>query len=423
MINNTIKQYQTFEELSDTATAYLTSLFYSFKMICLYQREWRHLGCYMKEKGIETYTSDVGNKYLKEVIGEEEMNNLSRSKRMRIRAVSLLSDFLITGNIRKRKLNTSVEELDGQIGQTIAQYIIDIAQINNYAKSTVQSHKLYLSRFLKYLNEHNITSFDRFCPELMVDFTGNLKEYSAITRHFIILKTKQFLKYLYEQGTLSIDYSGIIPKDKYVVHPKLPSYFSSDEITLLLNSIDRSNASGKRNYAMILLVVKLGLRCSDVINMKFSNIQWEQDKIVLSQQKTKVIVELPLLQDIGNAIIDYLKYSRPQSDLPYLFLCLTPPYNNLSENVLNRSMQKYLKFSGIKYDERRHGPHALRHSLATNLLKQDISLPVISGILGHVNTESTINYLRIDINSLRKCALEISLMETSRIQENKEVLK
>jgi integrase len=404
-----ITHYRTFEELTDTATAYMASLRYNLKMIDHYQREWRYVGNYMKKKGIEEYTPTVGTQYLIDVVGEAETKDLPKSKRMRIRTVSCLSDFLLDGVFRRRKRNTTPEELTGEIGSAIAQYIITQSRINGYSKSTIQSHKLYLSRFLKYLNGCGIHSFDSFRPEVMVNFAGSLSGYTTVTRHLIILKTNQFLTYMHEQWLLPIDYSAIMPKDKYVRQPKLPSYFSPEEINLLLNSIDRSSAYGKRDYAMLLLVVRLGLRRSDVINMRFGSIQWEQEKIILNQQKTKKPVELPLLQDVGDAIIDYLRYGRPQSDLPYVFLRLIPPYDNLEENALLGAMQKYLRLSGIKYDERRHGPHALRHSLATDLLKQNTPLPVISSVLGHTNTESTIGYLRVDTDSLRKCALEIPM--------------
>ena len=401
-----IRQYQTFEELTDTAIAHLSGLRYSLSMVYYYQREWRYVGDYMRKRGIDEYSPSVGSQYLSDVVGNTEHKLLTKSQQMRIRIVSSLSDFLTTGAIRKRK-RTKPEELDGEIGLAIARYIIEVTQLNGYAQSTIEGHRLYLSRFLKHLKEYNITSFDLFNPNVIVYFCGSLNEYSVITRHLIILKTNQFLKYLYQKGTLPVDYSVIAPKDKYIRQAKLPSYFSPEEIDRLLNSIDRSNANGKRDYAMILLVVRLGLRCSDVINMQFSNIQWEQGKIVLIQQKTKVALELPLLQDVGNAIINYLKGGRPQSDLLYVFLRLTPPYDNMSGNSLNAVLQKYLRLAGIRYDERRHGPHALRHSLATNLLKQSTPLPIISGVLGHVNTESTINYLRVDIESLKKCALEL----------------
>jgi Site-specific recombinase XerD len=412
-----IKKYQTFEELTDTATAYLTGLCYSLSMVYYYQREWKYVGNYMKEREIKEYTSEVGSRYLNDVIGNVEYKLLPKSKQMRIRIVSSLSDFLVTGTIRKRKSYAKPEELDGEIGQVIAQYIIEATRLNGYAQSTIESHRLYLSRFLKYLREQNIHSFDSFTPQVIIHFCGSLNEYSVITRHLIILKTNQFLKYLYKRGTLPIDYSVIAPKDKYVRQAKLPSYFSPEEIDRLLSCIDRSNANGKRDYAMILLVAKLGLRCCDVVNMRFDSIQWEHEKLILIQQKTKMPLELPLFPDIGNAIINYLKAGRPQSNLPYVFLRLIPPYDNMDDNAVNGIMQKYLKLSGIQYDERRHGPHALRHSLAVSLLKQSIPLPVISSVLGHVNTESTLNYLRVNADSLRQCALEVSF----NIQTGKEI--
>ena len=190
-----ITHYQTFEELTDTATAYMASLRYNLKMIDYYQREWRYVGSYMKKKGIKEYTPAVGTQYLFDVVGEVETKDLPKSKRMRIRTISCLSDFLMGGAFRRRKRNVSPEELTGEIGLAIAQYIITLSRINGYAKSTIQSYRLYLSRFLKYLNECNIHSFDSFRPEVMVNFAGSLSEYTTVTRHFIILKTNQFLKY------------------------------------------------------------------------------------------------------------------------------------------------------------------------------------------------------------------------------------
>lgn len=416
-----ITDYQTFEELISTATAYMASQHYSLKIIDHYQRIWRYVGYYMKEKGIKEYTPEVGTQYLIDTIGDIHFKDLPRSKQMYVRIVSSLSDFYVSGCFRKRKLNTPVEELTGEIGLAIAKYIIELKQINGYTQSTVQSHKLYLSRFFKYLNECKIHNFASFKPEVIIGFANYLAEYSVVTRHLMLLKTKQFLKYLFEKGVLSTDYSRIIPKDKYVRQPKLPSYYSPEEITRLLNCIDRSNANGKRDYAMILLVVRLGLRRSDVVNMKFNNIDWEHERIILNQQKTKTPIELPLFEDVGKAIIDYLKYGRPDSNLSFVFLRLIPPYDNMDENALHGALQKYLRLSGIKYDERKHGPHALRHSLATNLLKQNVSLPVISGVLGHQRTESTLDYLRIDTDSLRKCALEIPFTEINEAQSRKEV--
>ena len=176
----------------------------------------------------------------------------------------------------------------------------------------------------------------------------------------------------------------------------------------LIASIDRSSPKGKRDYAMILITARLGLRATDVCCLTFENILWEHSLIVLKQQKTGEVIELPLLQEIGEAIIDYLKYGRSKSELPYIFLQVNCPYDRLYRSTLHSIVCFYLRRAGIKYErEKKHGPHALRHSLAGILLEKKTPVPIISEVLGHRSTESTRHYLRIDMNSLRECALEV----------------
>lgn len=417
-----IKDFQTFEELMQTATAYLKSLCYSANSIDTYRTEWRHLALHMQDKGISQFNALVGSQYLSETIGDMEREAMPRSKRNQVRAIMVLSDFVETGAIRKVKSRKQPRQLDGPIGKVMAAYIIQSQKTFQLARSTVQSYNLYLSIFLSYLHSCHISSFAEFNANLIVNFIKSLSEYSIITRHLIILKSNQFLKYLFDRQLLAVDYSKIAPKDAYVRQPKLPSHYSPAEIDQLLGSIDRANPNGKRDYAMLMLVVRLGLRCSDISNLKFDAILWERELILLTQVKTKEKVELPLLPEVGGAIIDYLKYGRPQSDLPYIFLRQIPPYTNMGNNILHGIIKKYLNRSGIKYDDRRHGPHAFRHSLATSLLENETPLPVISGILGHTRTESTMIYLRVDRNSLRKCALEVPEFTVLNIK-TKEVEK
>jgi len=406
------KQSQSFSELTAEASIVLRSLSYSIKSVNTYQAVWRNLGRYMKAHGIEHYNGHVGSQYLADTIADVNCKKLTRHERNRVRITTVLSDYVNTGKFRKRKKVVAPTVLEGIIGKQIADYIVYTTKVQSLAKSSVQSYTLYLSRFLQYLNEHNIYSFDDFDQHVVIAFVKSLNAYSTITRHLIILKTNQFLKYLYDREILPIDYSNIAPKHQFVRQPKLPSYYSAEEINRLIASIDRANYYGKRDYAMMLLVTRLGLRCSDIANLKYENILWEKELISLVQVKTKEKVELPLLQDIGSAIIDYLKYGRPKSDLPHIFLRHIPPYDNMHYGNINGVVKKYLSKAGINYDERKHGPHSLRHSLATSLLAKETPLPVISSILGHANTESTMEYLRVDVHSLRRCALDVYPIST-----------
>jgi len=118
-------------------------------------------------------------------------------------------------------------------------------------------------------------------------------------------------------------------------------------------------------------------------------------------------LELPLLSDVGEAIINYLKNARPKTESDHVFIRVQPPYTEFRSGAVGALVHEHLLRAGIHLEGRKSGSHALRHSLASRLLEHEIPLPVISEILGHVNTQTTMTYLRIDINELKKCALEV----------------
>ncbi|MFO7882045.1 MAG: site-specific integrase, partial [Kosmotogaceae bacterium] len=180
-----------------------------------------------------------------------------------------------------------------------------------------------------------------------------------------------------------------------------------EEIEQFISSIDRGNPKGKRDYAMFLLALKLGLRSSDIANLKFENISWQTNEFIFEQRKTGKSITLPILPEVGNAIIDYLKYGRPLSNENYCFLQIVSPHNKIAPTDIANSVRFYLNRANIDLRNRKHGPHALRHSFASGLLEQSTPLPVISEALGHSNTMSTMFYLRIDTSSLKQCALEV----------------
>ena len=171
------------------------------------------------------------------------------------------------------------------------------------------------------------------------------------------------------------------------------------------SSVNQSTSVGKRDYAMLLLATRLGLRSSDIAGLQFSNLDWDRNIIRLIQYKTKREIELPLLKDVGEAIINYVKYGRPSSSSKQIFLSSLAPYNPVNGAVVSLSVRKIISHSKIDTTDRKKGPHAMRHTLASQLLRNGVSLPVISETLGHKSTQTTMSYLRIDIDGLMKCTL------------------
>jgi integrase len=169
-------------------------------------------------------------------------------------------------------------------------------------------------------------------------------------------------------------------------------------------AIDRKRAMGKRDYAMLLLATRLGLRSSDIRLLRFSSLDWDNNLITLQQYKTKRPVELPLLTDVGEAIIDYVRHGRPKSDSKYVFLRASAPYEPLTNTGM---FNKYFGRTGLSLAKRRRGGHAMRHSLATNMLKKGTPIAVISDLLGHANSVTTMKYIHLNINGLMKCTMDV----------------
>ena len=188
---------------------------------------------------------------------------------------------------------------------------------------------------------------------------------------------------------------------------------TDEEIEAILKAVDRGSPKGKLDYAIILLATKLGLRASDICGLKFENLLWERNIITFDQIKTGKAIELPLLPEIGNAIINYLKHGRPVSEESHCFLQVQSPYNRIRPYDIGTLVRKHITLAKINFDNRKHGPHALRHSFASAMLKENVPLPVISEALGHRTLESSMYYLRIDLNSLRKCALAVPPVPSS----------
>lgn len=173
------------------------------------------------------------------------------------------------------------------------------------------------------------------------------------------------------------------------------------------SSICRRNNVGKRNYAMVLLASRLGLHASDIAGLQFGNIDWDRNVLILNMRKTGRGTELPLLTDVGNAIIEYLRYGRPKSTLQHVFLAARAPYVGTTKGCVCAAINAVICRSGVYTIGKHHGPHSLRHSLASAMLNDGTMLPVISETLGHKSTQTTMSYLKIDIASLLKCALPV----------------
>jgi len=204
-----------------------------------------------------------------------------------------------------------------------------------------------------------------------------------------------------------------LPHTPQRAHTKLPSVWSEEQIESLVRAIDTTNPIGKRDYAMMLIGARLGMRIGDITNLKFRDIDWDNKEITIIQNKTKEPLILPLPNDVGWAIIEYLKNGRPITEYENIFVVHNAPYKGKPfKSTLRHNFNKALKRAGISVEKtKRCGWHSLRHSLATNLLQNQVGVMMISDILGHSDPQVAKHYLRVDMEGLKKCSLEVEVKD------------
>ncbi len=268
-----------------------------------------------------------------------------------------------------------------------------------------------MKSFVQFLDRKKIQSCEEIIPVNISEFIATQVGYSSNTMSTNLSHLKSFLRYLYLNQHNKTDLTACLPKIKHVARKRVPSVWTKEEVERLLSAVDKGNPCGKRDYAMLLLIVRLGLRVSDVRSLQFSNLKWDLGCIEFKQLKTGDTCSLPLLEDVGWAIIDYLKHGRPISETQNIFIKHVAPFTAFSSNSnLHYHINKYLVAAKIEIPAGKcHGMHSLRHTLASELLQQHVSLSTIAEILGHRDVNTTANYLRVDISMLRRCALNVEV--------------
>ena len=270
---------------------------------------------------------------------------------------------------------------------------------------TKDNKRLRVTQFLGYLEENGVESFEDFDIGRVYEYVNTLTFASqTISNTQFILR--EFFNVLFEKEIFPVDGRRVFPVIMTNKRDRIISYYQREEILGLVNAIDISSPDGVRDKCMVLLAAQTGFRASDVITLSFSDIHWDKDLISKKQKKTKLKVSVPMPHNLKLLLLDYIKNHRPDSDEDYVFIC-PKTRRRYCDSELYAIVDKYFRKAGVKIDKRKHGPHALRHSLATNLLKGNTPMPVITGILGHKNLNTTSKYLSIDVESLRRCSLEV----------------
>lgn len=267
-----------------------------------------------------------------------------------------------------------------------------------YKEITIRQYRTQLVKMLRCFSENGIASWKDVNAGCVQQAFGE-----SANRAIFATYARKFFAYLVEQGITAANYSGILPTVRY---PKrVPSVYTYEEVEKLLLCVDRNTPMGKRDYAVLLLAVRLGMRASDIRLLCFPNVDFKNRKISYVQFKTSVPQTLSLLPEVEEAVRDYIENGRPETDEPYIFL--TYRKTQLSRSAVSLIADKYFKQAGIDPGDRHHGSHSLRMTFASELVAENVPFEAVSRLLGHEDKASVSHYVVLATESLRSCALPV----------------
>jgi integrase len=279
--------------------------------------------------------------------------------------------------------------------------------VETISKRRLDKHLYDIREFLFLLDEQKIRHTEKIRFDHVQAYFKQKSHLSPVTVSQKARNLRSFFKYLVLKKQLPKKLLDAIPYFRQTPQ-HLNAIWSEKTVQKLLSAIDRKTGMGKRDYAIYLLISQMGLRCGDVGSLRLDDIDWRNAVIRIIQQKTKRALELPLLENVATALIDYLKNGRPVSSSRNVFLSVLAPYHAFKPpSNLGNSLEKYKNKAGISFPKGlRQGFHSLRYSLATRLLENDTPLPTIAAILGHASIESTRLYAKTNVKMLRTVALQ-----------------
>lgn len=380
-----------------------------------YDYAWRQFHHYGSAQGLTVFSPELAERYVQEIRYQYEHGALKPWKfKLFRKAAVLLVECYETGGVRWTYLPKW-----GQLQLTVPAFAAALTQYGHqlshaaYGRGTQGLYAGVAKQFLQYLEQTDIRAWDVVTLGDVSEFIPYAATfYQPTSMRTVLSAVRHFLRFTAAAGLTAVDLSGAVPKSFGRKTAIVPTLTMAEERQLLA-AIDRTTAVGRRDFAIVLLALRLGLRSVDIANLQLTDIQWRTQTLTLVQQKTGRRLETPLLADVGNAIIDYLLHGRPTSASPQVFLRSQAPFVPLSgRHGVYHVVRAAMNRAGIRQDPgQRKGPHSLRHSLAARLLAVETPLPVISGVLGHADKDTTKIYLATDTNHLRACALGLDGIE------------
>ena len=399
---------KTLAELSETMFESMGHIGYAKRTINTYRLVYKQLAAFAAEKDCLYLTPKLAGEFIAEFAAkhpEDSKNGIKRNREVH-RLLAMLSDCAVHGAILHRSLSAPkflefyMEELDD---------FKVFAKSKGLSEASIGRICFVLGHLSSFLYQRKITSFSSMGKDDLSAFIKTQGGFARKTMATSMYALRVLILFMNETGSNTELTQEDVPSIKYVSRRSLPKIWSDEECRKILGVVDTGTARGKRDYAILMLVINTGMRQCDILNLKFGDIDWAEHTIHFVQQKTGLPNTLTFDDATGWAVIDYIRNGRPENDgSGNIFLRHAAPC--LPMKSFYTTLSRYLRLADIHVQpERMHGMHSLRHSLANRMLRENVPIGTIADILGHADLKSAEDYIQVDIGHLRECALEVDL--------------
>ena len=271
--------------------------------------------------------------------------------------------------------------------------------------ASIYQYRHHLDRFEAYLARIGVRSLGELSPPVLSAYiveraSAGLAK-STVRDSAGVLRV--FLRYAHREGVLASDLSGAVGWPQIYRLSAIPRSISWDDVNRVLGSVDRRTAAGRRDYAVLLLLVTYGLRGREVAALTLDDIDWKRGRLAVPERKAGHSTAFPLSAVVGEALVDYLRHGRPQTADRHVFFRAAAPRQPIGAAAVSALARSYLLKAGV--DVPRPGSHTLRHSAVQRLVDADFPLKTIGDFIGHRSARSTEVYAKVAVEALRQVAL------------------
>ena len=409
--NFPISQGLPLKRLVTDAHGEIERLGYSRRSCNRYRAIWEHLIEFSDRKELgDQFSGELAARFLEEYgVRDEKVDNPGEGWRQHVVfGVKMLADFAQNGRIERAVTDMEKIHLLPAMKNILCDYEHYCEDRLQLRPSTLHRRTTELTIFLDFLHSRKARTLDQIQAQDLSEFLCSRGHLQQKTVARIVSDMRSFLRFLTMRGVVQKDLSVELPTIRFPRDASIPSVWDHELVVRLLGAIDRSSAKGKRDYAILLLACRLGLRAGDIRTLKLDHLHWEDSTIEITQSKTAMPLSLPLTEEVGEALIDYLKSGRPKTAHREVFLKVNPPFDPfMDSNNLYHIVTYWRRLAGITFrSPQKRGIHSLRHTLATRLLEKGTPFPTIAEILGHTSLESTRIYAKANVEALRSVALD-----------------